>query len=205
LKHDFSLRSLDLTTQQRTRYCWMNVDDSHVMALCFRRGGKLLCGNSIAMRLLIRRLQGKWVLLGYIRRALLTAASLRCLSNYGYGTEAWDGNQWEFSTSKFYKIIPPIKPLWPPLWSSGQSSWLHKRDVLCFLWGTNWIYICYVEESRPPLWSSGQSSLLQILRLGFNSRHYQKKSSGSGTGSTQPREYNWGATCVSWLKMEAEI
>jgi hypothetical protein len=28
---------------------------------------------------------------------------------------------------------------------------------------------------------------------GFDSRHY-KKSSGSGTGSTQPREYNWGAT-----------
>jgi hypothetical protein len=36
----------------------------------------------------------------------------------------------------------------PPLWSSGQSSWLHNGDVLCFLWGTNWIYICYVEESR---------------------------------------------------------
>jgi hypothetical protein len=49
---------------------------------------------------------------------------------------------------------------WPPLWSSGQSSWLHKEDVLCFLWGTNWIYICYVEESRLPLWSSGQSSWL---------------------------------------------
>jgi hypothetical protein len=32
---------------------------------------------------------------------------------------------------------------------------------------------------------------------GFDSLHYQKKSSGSGTGSTQPREYNWGAT---WLK-----
>jgi hypothetical protein len=32
--------------------------------------------------------------------------------------------------------------------------------VLCFLWGTNWIYICYVEESRLPLWSSGQSSWL---------------------------------------------
>jgi hypothetical protein len=47
---------------------------------------------------------------------------------------------------------------------------------------------------RPPLWSSGQSSWLQIRRLGFDSRHYQKKSSGSGTGSTQPREYNWGAT-----------
>jgi hypothetical protein len=48
----------------------------------------------------------------------------------------------------------------PPLWSSGQSSWLHKGDVLCLLWGTNWIYICYVEESRPPLCSSGQSSWL---------------------------------------------
>jgi hypothetical protein len=48
----------------------------------------------------------------------------------------------------------------PPLWSSGQSSWLLNGYVLCFLWGTNWIYICYVEESRPPLWSSGQSSWL---------------------------------------------
>jgi hypothetical protein len=44
---------------------------------------------------------------------------------------------------------------------------------------------------RPPLWSSGQSSWLQIQRPRFDSWHYQKKkSSGSGTGSTQPREYN---------------
>jgi hypothetical protein len=43
----------------------------------------------------------------------------------------------------------------------------------------------------PPLWSSGQSSWLQIRRPGFDSQHYlKKKSSGSGTGSTQPREYN---------------
>jgi hypothetical protein len=28
---------------------------------------------------------------------------------------------------------------------------------------------------------------------GFDSRALQKKSSGSGTGSSQPREYNWGA------------
>jgi hypothetical protein len=47
------------------------------------------------------------------------------------------------------------------LWSSSQSSWLQNWDVLCFLWGTDWIYICYVEESRPPLWSSGQSSWIQ--------------------------------------------
>jgi hypothetical protein len=32
--------------------------------------------------------------------------------------------------------------------------------LLSFRWGTNWIYICYVEESRPPLWSSGHSSWL---------------------------------------------
>jgi hypothetical protein len=50
----------------------------------------------------------------------------------------------------------------PPLWSSGQSSWLQNGDVLFFLWGTNWIYICYAEDSILPLWSSGQSSWLQI-------------------------------------------
>jgi hypothetical protein len=61
----------------------------------------------------------------------------------------------------------------PPLWSSGQSSWLQNGDVLCFLWGTNWIYICYAEESIPPLWSSGQSSWLQIQRSEFDSRRYQ--------------------------------
>jgi hypothetical protein len=44
-----------------------------------------------------------------------------------------------------------------PLWS---SSWLQNGDVLCFLWGKNWIYICYVDKGRPPLWSSGQSSWL---------------------------------------------
>jgi hypothetical protein len=61
----------------------------------------------------------------------------------------------------------------PPLWSSGQSSWLHNGDELCFLWGTNWIYICYVEERRSPLQSSGQSSWLQIQKFGFESLHYQ--------------------------------
>jgi hypothetical protein len=36
-----------------------------------------------------------------------------------------------------------------------------RTETYCFLWGTNWIYISYVEESRAPLWSSGQSSWLQ--------------------------------------------
>jgi hypothetical protein len=48
-----------------------------------------------------------------------------------------------------------------------------------------------VKMVGPPLWSSGQSSLLQIRRPGFDSRTLpEKKRSGSGTGSTQPREYN---------------
>jgi hypothetical protein len=49
----------------------------------------------------------------------------------------------------------------PPVWSSGQRSWLQNGVMLCFLWGTK----CYVEESGPPLWSSGQSSWLQNLEI----------------------------------------
>jgi hypothetical protein len=52
---------------------------------------------------------------------------------------------------------------------------------------------------RPPLWSSGQSSWLQILRsrVRFPALPDFLRSSGSGTGSTKPREDNGGAT---WMK-----
>jgi hypothetical protein len=56
---------------------------------------------------------------------------------------------------------------------SRKSSWLQNGCVLCFLWGRNWIYTCYVEERRPPLCSSGQTSWLQIQRSGFDFRRYQ--------------------------------
>jgi hypothetical protein len=48
----------------------------------------------------------------------------------------------------------------------------------------------------PSPWSSGQSSLLQIQRsrVRFPALPDFLRSSGSGTESTQPREYNWGAT-----------
>jgi hypothetical protein len=49
----------------------------------------------------------------------------------------------------------------------------YRTEMYCFLWGTNWIYIYYVEESRPPLWSSGQSSWIQIQGSGFDSQCYQ--------------------------------
>jgi hypothetical protein len=48
----------------------------------------------------------------------------------------------------------------------------------------------------PPLWSSGQSFWLQIQRsrVRFPALPDFLRSSGSGTGFTQPREGNWGAS-----------
>jgi hypothetical protein len=31
-------------------------------------------------------------------------------------------------------------------WYSAQNSWLQDGDALCFLWGTNSIYICYAQS-----------------------------------------------------------
>jgi hypothetical protein len=70
--------------------------------------------------------------------------------------------------------------------TNGTGNFLKSRQgkPVSHFWGGLVVF-------RPPLWSSGQSYWSQIRRPGFDSRHYQgKKSSGSGTGSTQPREYN---------------
>jgi hypothetical protein len=48
----------------------------------------------------------------------------------------------------------------PPLWSSGQTSWLQIGDVLFPVRYELNVY-SYVEDSRPPLWSSSQSSWLR--------------------------------------------
>ena len=49
-----------------------------------------------------------------------------------------------------------------------------------------------IGHSRPPLWSSGQSFWLQIQRsrVRFPALPDFLSSSGSGMGSTQPREVN---------------
>jgi hypothetical protein len=40
----------------------------------------------------------------------------------------------------------------PPLWFSGQSFWLKNGDVLCFLWGRNWIYMLLAVPDHALLW-----------------------------------------------------
>jgi hypothetical protein len=56
----------------------------------------------------------------------------------------------------------------------------------------------------PLLCSHGQRSWLQIQRSGFDSPALPDflRSSGSETGSTQPRKYSWGAT---WKKVVAQV
>jgi len=52
--------------------------------------------------------------------------------------------------------------------------------------------LCIAQKRGPPLWSSGQSFWLQIQRsrLRFPALPDFLSSSGSGTGSTEPREIN---------------
>jgi hypothetical protein len=105
----------------------------------------------------------------------------------------------------------------------GSPSWLFRTISLRYLIGfhgkftmtlvcissklapLNQIFsspLCFISTLRPiepPLWSSGQSSWLQIQRsrVRFSALLDILSSSGSGTGSTQPREENCGTT---WMK-----
>jgi hypothetical protein len=80
------------------------------------------------------------------------------------------------------------------MWLRGENKREETKEEVKKLWEEGRDAKKIREEEtgeQPPLWSSGQSSWLQIRRPGFDSRHCQKKkSSGTGTGSTQPREYN---------------
>jgi hypothetical protein len=75
--------------------------------------------------------------------------------------------------------------------NSHQNSLIHrrkhKRKLQCQF---------YFNVRKPPLWSSGQSFWLQVQgsRVRFQALPDYLRSSGSGTGSTQPREDNRGAT-----------
>ena len=68
---------------------------------------------------------------------------------------------------------------------------MQSRQIL-FLSVGLYVIIERVESEGPPLWSSGQSFWLQIQRSRVRSPALPDflSSSGSGTGSTQPREVN---------------
>jgi hypothetical protein len=59
-------------------------------------------------------------------------------------------------------------------------------------WDTYFLFLVRVSKWMTALWSSGQSSCLQIQRsrVWFPALQNFLRSSGSGTGFTQPHEYN---------------
>jgi hypothetical protein len=110
-------------------------------------------------------------------------------------------------------LLRAIFPYWtcrcigvsPDNWECHLRGWFQTNITLCllhlcFLYLLYWILSqiqikFYYHKFRPPLWSSDQSSWLQIQRSRVRLLVLPDfLSSGSGTGSTQPREYNWGAT-----------
>ena len=68
--------------------------------------------------------------------------------------------------------------------------WMYHINIVVLLFYLPYIYI-YIYIG-PPLWPSGQSFWLQIQRSRVRSPALPDflSSSGSGTGSTQPREVN---------------
>jgi hypothetical protein len=83
---------------------------------------------------------------------------------------------------------------------SALEVWsLHYAPFISMLKEFTILKAMYI--TGPPLWSSGHSSWLQIRRslIRFPGTT-RKKISGSRTGSTEPREYNWGATRKSRIR-----
>jgi hypothetical protein len=66
------------------------------------------------------------------------------------------------------------------------------KSIYSFTWSAPGQQFQSMSDTYIPLWSSGQSFWLQILgsRVRFSALPDFLRSSGSGTGSTQPREDN---------------
>jgi hypothetical protein len=93
-------------------------------------------------------------------------------------------------------VLPPIL--------SGVS-WRYFHDIFIYKSFLNpavpilYLFLNVRCHDWPTLWSSDHNSWLQIhrIRVPFSELPDFLRSSGFGTGSTQPHEYNWGAT---WME-----
>jgi hypothetical protein len=98
--------------------------------------------------------------------------------------------------SQKYRSISVV--FWP--WNQPGDSRIQNGDGnhSTTTIGDIWTWIKFKSRLQP-LWSTGHSSWLQIQRsrVRFPALPDFLSSSGSETGSTQPRDVNWGAT---WIK-----
>jgi hypothetical protein len=79
---------------------------------------------------------------------------------------------------------------WPPLWSSCHCSWLQNQR-------SRFLFPALPDLTASVVWWSEFLATDPEVRDRLPALPDFLRSSGSGTGSTQPREYNWGAT---WKK-----
>jgi hypothetical protein len=117
----------------------------------------------------------------------------------------------------------------PPLWSSGQSSCLQNGDVLCLLWGTNWIYICCVDclcglvvrvpgyrtemycascEVRTEFMYVVQKKVDCLCGLVVSVPGCRSRGPGSIPGATRFSEKSWvwnGVHSASWLQLRSYL
>jgi hypothetical protein len=107
-----------------------------------------------------------------------------------------------------HSLVHALWKLGPGLmWSSGQSSWLQIGDVLFPVkYELNLYMFCRRKQTASVVqWLEFLATDPEV-RVRFPALPDFLRSSGSGTGFTQPREYNWGATwkqkcCGSGLEM----
>jgi hypothetical protein len=113
-------------------------------------------------------------------------------------TISWSDNSWPYRDwISDPSVVQPVASRY----TDSSTAALLRNIMLWIKWLSKQVsHMAGQTHTHPDIatdismWSSGQSSCLYPeARVRFPALP-EKKSSGSGTGSTQPREYNWGAT-----------
>jgi hypothetical protein len=112
-------------------------------------------------------------------------------------TQIWEHHEHPFfnpsaSLSKTAQL--PVLSPYCLAWQRSNTNMTQQKKIIFqnSLWACSFFF-------WPALWSSGQSFWLQFQRswVRFLALPDFLRCRGSGTGSTEPREDNWGAT---WMK-----